>query len=526
MFKIYISTAGIGSRLGKLTEYTNKCMVRIGNKPAISHIIESYPENSNFVIGIGYKGTIVTDFLKIAYPDYNFEFANVDKFHGKGSSLLYSMFCAKDKLLCPFIFHAADTIITQIPPSPEFKNWNAGYKTKDTTNYTSFNCSNNTIIRFNSKGSLDSDYSHIGLVGIKDFKLFWKISENYLKNNPDLNEANDVTVLKEFILEKKIEPFFPDNWFDIGNVLSLKSVRSKFKDSSFNVLEKPKESIYLIKKNIIKFFADKNLSIKRAKRVEFLKGVVPGKVVLINNFYSYEYIDGQLLSEINDINVYSNFLKWSKNNLWKKVKSNNKIDKNKIITKFYIDKTHERVNNLHRIMNIKDEKNVINGVRVPPLNDLLDLVDVNFLTETELVTFHGDFILDNIIYNKKNDTYTAIDWRQDFGGNIESGDIYYDLAKQMHNLTINHDIVDKNLFTIKKSENIIEVDILRKNYLIDFEKIFIEFVKKHDYNLDKILILRSIIWLNMSPLHHSPFNLFLYYLGKLNLYKILKKINQ
>ena len=281
-----------------------------------------------------------------------------------------------------------------------------------------------------------------------------------------------------------------------------------------------------IKKNIIKFFADKNLSIKRAKRVEFLKGVVPGKVVLINNFYSYEYIDGQLLSEINDINVYSNFLKWSKNNLWKKVKSNNKIDKNKIITKFYIDKTHERVNNLHRIMNIKDEKNVINGVRVPPLNDLLDLVDVNFLTETELVTFHGDFILDNIIYNKKNDTYTAIDWRQDFGGNIESGDIYYDLAKQMHNLTINHDIVDKNLFTIKKSENIIEVDILRKNYLIDFEKIFIEFVKKHDYNLDKILILRSIIWLNMSPLHHSPFNLFLYYLGKLNLYKILKKINQ
>ena len=39
-YKVLITTSGIGSRLGKLTDFTNKSLVRIGDKPAISHIIE------------------------------------------------------------------------------------------------------------------------------------------------------------------------------------------------------------------------------------------------------------------------------------------------------------------------------------------------------------------------------------------------------------------------------------------------------------------------------------------------------
>ena len=42
-YKVLITTSGIGSRLGNLTEYTNKGLVRVGKKPSISYIIESYP---------------------------------------------------------------------------------------------------------------------------------------------------------------------------------------------------------------------------------------------------------------------------------------------------------------------------------------------------------------------------------------------------------------------------------------------------------------------------------------------------
>ena len=42
-YKVLITTSGIGSRLGNLTKYTNKCLVRVGKKPTLSYIIESYP---------------------------------------------------------------------------------------------------------------------------------------------------------------------------------------------------------------------------------------------------------------------------------------------------------------------------------------------------------------------------------------------------------------------------------------------------------------------------------------------------
>ena len=48
--KVLITTSGIGSRLGKLTDFTNKSLVRIGDKPAISHIIEHYPKDTSYFV--------------------------------------------------------------------------------------------------------------------------------------------------------------------------------------------------------------------------------------------------------------------------------------------------------------------------------------------------------------------------------------------------------------------------------------------------------------------------------------------
>ena len=53
----------------------------------------------------------------------------------------------------------------------------------------------------------------------------------------------------------------------------------------------------------------------------------------------------------------------------------------------------------------------------------------------------------NILINKNSDQpFTLLDWRQDFGGNMEYGDIYYDLAKLNHGFIISHKIIDEKLF--------------------------------------------------------------------------------
>ncbi len=150
------------------------------------------------------------------------------------------------------------------------------------------------------------------------------------------------------------------------------------------------------------------------------------------------------------------------------------------------------------------------------IDELLLKIDWNYLNTDELYQFHGDFILDNIIYS--NNSYKLLDWRQDFGGNISHGDMYYDLAKLRHNIIFNHDNINNGLFKINEENNEIKVD-LKCNYLLlkqleDFDK----FVLEKNLNLKKIKILTSIIWLNMSPLHEYHISKFLYYFGKFNLF--------
>ena len=170
-YKVLITTSGLGQRLGELTKYTNKSLIRIGKKPAISYIIEAYPKEIELVITIGHFGNQIKDFIKIAYPDRKITFVEVDKYQGPGSSLGYSMLAAKKSLQCSFIFHAADTIVTEVIHAPD-KNWNGGFKGTSSASYSTFTVSKNGVGKINDKGALGYDFIHIGLVGIKDLSLF------------------------------------------------------------------------------------------------------------------------------------------------------------------------------------------------------------------------------------------------------------------------------------------------------------------------------------------------------------------
>ena len=71
---VLITTSGIGERLGVLTKYTNKSLINVGDKYGLCYIIENYEIETNFIITIGYYGSLVKDFLLMAYPLYNFTF--------------------------------------------------------------------------------------------------------------------------------------------------------------------------------------------------------------------------------------------------------------------------------------------------------------------------------------------------------------------------------------------------------------------------------------------------------------------
>ena len=514
-YKVLITTSGIGSRLGDLTNYTNKSLVRIGKKPAISYIVENYDNDIEIVITLGYFGSHVKEFLKMAYPDKNFTFVNVDKYSGEGSSLGYSLLKAKDYLQCPFIFHASDTLVFEKIEEPNH-NW-LGYSTRnDSSQYRTLEL--NGSLKIYEKGELNSNAIYIGLAGIKNYQSFWNNLETEYALKPNDSNISDCHAISKMMnLEWNTYEF--KSWLDIGNVSSLKNARNEISDK-FNILDKNDESIFLFNDFVIKFFYDSKTCINRVKRGKSLSGLVPKILNDGDNFYKYEFCKGDLFSSVVNESNFIDFLEWSKSNLW--IQKEKSEEFRKICYKFYFEKTKERVSKFLSINKIEDKPEIINGILVPSIGDMIDSIDKDYLCSDKPYQFHGDYILDNIIMY--NSSFQLIDWRQDFGGELERGDIYYDLSKLNHNLLFNHEIVNDGHFFVKKVNNEINCDILRSDNLTNCRQILHDFISSNGFDIKKVNILTAIIWINMSPLHDTKMGNFLYYFGKLNLYKNIKKL--
>jgi len=250
-YKVLITTSGIGQRLGDITQYTNKALVRVGKKPVISYIIESYRKEIEIVITLGHFGNYIRDFLRLTYPDRCFKFVEIDKYKGKGSSLGYSMLKAKDFLQCPFIYHASDTLINEPIPVPQV-NWNGGFPGKESAMYSTYTVMNNHIQQIHDKGALEYDYIHIGLVGIFQYKIFWNSLAYLYEKDPNDEALNDCKVINLMLQKKEIfiSKVFK-SWLDIGNAEGLQKARESISDK-FTNLDKIDESIYIIDRQVIK----------------------------------------------------------------------------------------------------------------------------------------------------------------------------------------------------------------------------------------------------------------------------------
>lgn len=507
-YKVLITTSGLGSRLGELTDYTNKSLIRVTDKPAISYIVESYPQDTEFVITLGHFGDHVKQFLQLAYPTYNFTFVEVDNFKGPGSSLGYSILQCKHEINCPFIFHASDTIIKNFSIPNIDTNWVAGSHKEDSSQYRTLNLNSNKLVKINEKGELGYDFSYVGLAGIKDYELFFYNLEKLIYNGHE--DTSDIHVINNMVSE--VEFLYKDipygNWFDIGNTSELIKTRKQF-NSSIEVLDKKDESIFFFNDFVIKFFSDETINANRVKRGIQLKHLVPKILDSSTNFYKYRKAEGKLFSKSVNISKFKKFLDWSYENLW--ITSNSPIDDK--CYDFYINKTKKRL--AQYLNSSTDNTEIINGVSIPSVYEMLEKLDTKRLCSGTASQFHGDFILDNII--ETEDGFTLIDWRQDFAGDLKVGDIYYDLAKLNHNLTLNHDILNRNLFNYTKED----CYILTNSKLNECQKVLHKFIVDKGFDLLKVEILTAIIWLNMAPLHEYPLNKFLFYFGKYNLNKHL-----
>lgn len=512
-YKVLLTTSGLGSRLSNLTKFTNKSLVRVGDKPVISHIIESYPDDVEFIVTLGHYGSHVKQYLTLAHPERRIKFVEVDNYMGEGSSLLYSISLCEEHLQSPFVFHACDTILPKnyVAAVNFCSNWSVGGIGDNSQSYRTINYVNGKIASINEKGEQNFDFVYVGVSGIYDYQHFWDICNNILKSNKT-NDLSDCHVIRQM---NNFNVISIDYWYDIGNIDALKRTRSKIK-GTVHVLDKEDENIFVFDEFVIKFFYNKKICSDRVARTKNLKGLVPTLLDSTENFYKYKFIKADLLADSTHLINFINLLSWAKQKLW--IQKEDKFYRENALS-FYKDKTLKRIDKFLEKYNLEDTSNIINGVEIPPLKNIIEQINFDSLIGKNPTGFHGDFILDNILIGDEG--FTLIDWRQDFNGSIDAGDMNYDLAKLNHNLILNHHVLSNNHFKIECKEEII-CDVYVKKSNLECQDYLKNFCYNNKIDYKNINILSSIIWINMAPLHEHPLDMFLYYFGKYNLFLNIK----
>mgnify|MGYP003139406006 FL=1 len=234
---VLILAAGVGSRLGKLTDNINKGMLPINNKAIISYIIDKFPKEYDFIVALGYKGDILKEYCLTSFPDHNFTFVNIDNYDASDSGPGLSALKCKSYLQRPFYFTTVDCIVDS--PIPHLDgNWLGVYPTSFPEKYSTVKTdSKGNIVKFANKDNKGYDNAFIGLASIWDYTTFW----SQLESNPLQKE-----IVSAFFKPQEYPSFKTKQlkWLDTGNLDDLNKTKLYFNDNPLSLYKETDEITY------------------------------------------------------------------------------------------------------------------------------------------------------------------------------------------------------------------------------------------------------------------------------------------
>lgn len=491
---VIIPTAGVGSRMNHLTSNYNKALLPYKGKPILSHIIDQFDNDVRFIIPVGYLQDQIMDFCKLVYPAKNIIFVVIDDYTSSKSGTAYTLKQCKEYIHSNFWYIPCDAIFNESASADDDCFFVKSIPSELTQHYTVFQLENDKITgkSFKEEKVNSNWYAFTGLMHIKNYEAFFKDLET-------LESVEFVDIIPIGAHVKRL-----NSWIDLGNFDMYKDQVSN--DGKFD-FTKSDEYTYIIDNLVVKWNKDLSVVQKKLDRSS-LSRVFPA-CQKNGNFISYSKIDGEVFYKNYTPDRFVKLLKWLDSNLW--IRNDKDISKN--IEDFYIRKTFARLDMIQKKYAWLDDIKFVNGRLVNGLNYYLEKISWESLVKNSISSqFHGDLQFDNILIDKQDNFY-LIDWRSDFADNVECGDMYYDLSKMYGGFLINYLEIKENNFSFAKTDDAVEFSIPKIQDFELYEQLLFHFIRTNNLSKEKVKNLVALIYLNMSPLHSSPFDLLLYYLG-------------
>jgi dTDP-glucose pyrophosphorylase len=504
---VCLLTAGKGSRMGAYTQYLNKALLPLGKKATISRIIEKFPPAAEFVIAVGHQADQVRTYLEMAHPEHTLRFVTVDNYDGPGSGPGYSALCCKSHLQKPFFYVSCDTLWNDQGAFPTEYDWFGAAHVPEGQRaaYCNFEVgADGGILAVRDKQEVSGPQfqAFVGLGFIKNYEVFWKALESKDLINGEHQASNGIRALVEARLARAVTI----DWLDTGDAGKYEQAVLQFEKYDFS---KPDEALFISNKRVIKFFGNHEFAERRVARARMNPGVFPAVSEARHGFYFYPFVQGKTLYDHCTPEIFEKLLPWLQNELWKNANVDEALFQ-RACDDFYRRKTEERMAKYFSKYPEARNLSSVNGVPLLPLGKLLSAVPWDRICAGRPVFFHGDFHFDHIVYNEQSDAFCLLDWRQDFAGHSEFGDLYYDLAKFCGALILNYDYIKAGLFQYTEKDGKAWLDFAHRAQGGWYKNKFESFMQKHGFDAAKVRLMIPITFFNMAPLHHYPYDKFLF----------------
>ena len=484
-----ILAAGAGTRIGRVGESLHKALVPIGGKAVVSHLFDLRPQNSRVVIVLGHRGNQIREYVSIAHPQLDVDYVEVEwdaPGAGPGASLYATRAAVGEDV--NMTFTSCDTM-WQV----DHGLWKRPYSWAalsaipagtDPARWCRMHVDENHFVTGILDKEAGGDSSWLGYTGLSriisdDLTAFWDGLMS--ASSSHLREGEKQVTSGFYRIPLHGERI---TWIDVGDEQAYRDAVARMTGYDFTKIN---EATYVLpdEGRVIKFWANQEIMKKRHRRAVALNGAVPDVVGKGEQMFAYHYVPGRPVYDMNEppAHMMQDVLEWGWENIWRKPAPvpDDPAKVGSVCMEFYRTKTYKRISMLSEPLQSR-------------AMDAVSRIDWHALCAgAKPGLIHGDFNFGNIIYSQNTETFLGIDWREDFGGEIEWGDIRYDLAKLAGGTRVHWMNAQRGDFRpwAEGEEALAALDSWT-SFMFD------------DQTADDIQLIAALQLLNSAPLHAAP----------------------
>lgn len=506
---VCIIAAGRGTRMGFADGALHKALAPLSNRAVLSHVVESFPAGARFVVAVGHRADQVRTYLGLAHPERDVRFVEVDNYDGPGSGPGLSVLaCAEALGGEPFALAAADGVVHAMPPLSG-ATWMGASPVQDPTSYLTLEVDEDGGIVALQERTGPSCLAYNGVSWIAEPDAFFA----GLRRGVVAGELQ-VTQGFQALLDAGVRVrALACDWTDAGTTETYAAARRVFAEYD-TAGRAPIDVTYLLADRVVKWFRDPAGADRRAVRAAQLDGAIPEIVPAPSGWLAYAKAPGSVLCDKMSAGEVRAVLEFASRSLWRERDGDAAF--RAAARRFYGDKTLGRLAQWLADRGLDAEPPsgwVINGVATPTIAEAL-ADELDGLVDAAVPTvFHGDMHEGNIVAGP--DGYRLIDWRDEFGGLDDRGDLLYDLAKLLHSLELPESVMHARTFRSEPSgEAGVTIEHPDAPLRAEARTALWAWSAEHGFDTRAIGVVDALIWINMAPLYDRALGDYLYAWGR------------